>query len=173
MKYFTIFCFCFFISYSSHLNAQVPNTGFEDWDSNGEPVGWYTNNAPGVFTTITKSSDAHSGSWTMEGNVDSVSGLTVGPAIIVGEEGEGIPINFRPASLKGYNKFNSVNNDYMQVQANFFKDSVEMGVGAANLNPAGTYRADFSGVDLASGLYIAKLQAGNYSRTIKMSLLKQ
>jgi hypothetical protein len=37
---------------------------------------------------------------------------------------------------------------------------------------AGTYRADFSGNDLASGLYIAKLQAGNYSKTIKMSLLK-
>ena len=37
---------------------------------------------------------------------------------------------------------------------------------------AGTYRADFSGGDLASGLYIAKLQAGNYSKTIKMSLLK-
>ena len=90
MKYFTIFCFCLFISYSLHLNAQVPNSGFEDWDSNGEPVGWYTNNAPGVFTTITKSSDAHSGSWAVEGNVASVSGLTVGPAIIVGEEGEGI-----------------------------------------------------------------------------------
>ncbi|MCZ7609994.1 MAG: T9SS type A sorting domain-containing protein [Ignavibacterium sp.] len=37
---------------------------------------------------------------------------------------------------------------------------------------AGIYRADFSGTDLASGLYIAKLQAGNYSKTIKMSLLK-
>ena len=37
---------------------------------------------------------------------------------------------------------------------------------------AGTYRADFSDSDLASGLYIAKLQAGNYSKTIKMSLLK-
>lgn len=37
---------------------------------------------------------------------------------------------------------------------------------------AGSYRADFSGVDLASGLYIAKLQAGNYFKIIKMSLLK-
>jgi hypothetical protein len=37
---------------------------------------------------------------------------------------------------------------------------------------AGTYRADFSGINLASGLYIAKLQAGDYSQTIKMSLLK-
>jgi hypothetical protein len=37
---------------------------------------------------------------------------------------------------------------------------------------AGTYRADFTASNLASGLYIAKLQAGNYSKTIKMSLLK-
>jgi hypothetical protein len=37
---------------------------------------------------------------------------------------------------------------------------------------AGTYRVDFSGVDLASGMYIAKLQAGSYYKTIKMSLLK-
>jgi hypothetical protein len=38
--------------------------------------------------------------------------------------------------------------------------------------PAGTYRADFNGQGLASGMYIAKLQAGNYTKTIKMSLLK-
>jgi len=37
---------------------------------------------------------------------------------------------------------------------------------------AGIYRADFSGSDLASGLYIAKITAGNYTNTIKMSLLK-
>ena len=37
---------------------------------------------------------------------------------------------------------------------------------------AGSYRADFSGANLSSGLYIAKLQAGHYSKTIKMTLLK-
>jgi hypothetical protein len=37
---------------------------------------------------------------------------------------------------------------------------------------AGVYKADFSGSDLASGLYIAKITAGNYTNTIKMSLLK-
>jgi hypothetical protein len=37
---------------------------------------------------------------------------------------------------------------------------------------AGNYRTDFKAENLASGLYIAKLQAGNYSKTIKMSLLK-
>lgn len=37
---------------------------------------------------------------------------------------------------------------------------------------AGTYRTDFSGENLSSGFYIAQLQAGNFTRTIKMSLLK-
>jgi hypothetical protein len=37
---------------------------------------------------------------------------------------------------------------------------------------AGTYRADFSGEGLASGLYIARIKAGNFTQSIKMSLLK-
>lgn len=37
---------------------------------------------------------------------------------------------------------------------------------------AGTYRADFNAENLASGLYIAKLQAGNYTKSIKMTLLR-
>ena len=37
---------------------------------------------------------------------------------------------------------------------------------------AGTYRADFNGEGFSSGLYIAKLQAGNYTKSIKMTLMK-
>ncbi len=37
---------------------------------------------------------------------------------------------------------------------------------------AGVYRADFSGNGLASGLYIARITAGNYTSTIKMTLMK-
>jgi hypothetical protein len=37
---------------------------------------------------------------------------------------------------------------------------------------AGTYKAEFSGYDLASGLYFAQLQAGEYSKTITMTLMK-
>jgi Secretion system C-terminal sorting domain len=37
---------------------------------------------------------------------------------------------------------------------------------------AGTYRVDFSGTGLSSGTYIAKLQTGNYIKTIKMALMK-
>jgi len=37
---------------------------------------------------------------------------------------------------------------------------------------AGVYRADFSGNSLASGLYIARITAGNYTSSIKMTFMK-
>jgi hypothetical protein len=37
---------------------------------------------------------------------------------------------------------------------------------------AGSYRADFAGADLTSGFYVAQLRAGDYTKTIKMTLLK-
>ena len=37
---------------------------------------------------------------------------------------------------------------------------------------AGVYQADFSGKGLASGLYIARITAGNYTSSIKMTLMK-
>jgi len=37
---------------------------------------------------------------------------------------------------------------------------------------AGTYRADFIANNLASGLYVAQLKAGDFSKTIKMALMK-
>jgi len=36
----------------------------------------------------------------------------------------------------------------------------------------GSYRTDFNGEGLASGLYIARLNTGSFSKTIKMSLMK-
>ena len=37
---------------------------------------------------------------------------------------------------------------------------------------AGTYRADFIADNLSSGFYVAQLRAGDYTKTIKMTLLK-
>jgi hypothetical protein len=54
MKYFTIFCFCLFIAHSFNINAQIPNAGFEDWetdpDGNYNPVGWQTTNSFPIVT---------------------------------------------------------------------------------------------------------------------------
>lgn len=77
------------------------------------------------------------------------------------------------------NPFNPVTNiEYSIPEASFVQLNVYdvLGNEVASLvneeQSAGTYRTDFLGSSLASGLYIARLKAGVFSTTIKMSLLK-
>lgn len=121
------------------VSAQIANSGFEQWDGNGNPVSWKATNVPPAYTTIIKTSDAHSGSWAAKGDVVPFSIFTVGPSLISGEEAQGIPVNFRPAAIEGYYKFISVQDDYLQIQANFKKDGFYIGGGANNLTPANSY----------------------------------
>jgi len=99
-----------------------------------------------------------------------------GPSSV--EQISGLPMDFN-LSQNYPNPFNPTTNiEYSIPEASFVQLKVYdvLGNEVATLvneeQSAGIYRADFSGTDLASGLYIAKLQAGNYSKTIKMSLLK-
>jgi len=132
-------------------NAQIPNAGFEDWDSNGNPIGWLVTNAPPAYTTVLKTSDAHSGNWAVEGDVVTYSVFTMSPSLISGDEGIGFPINFRPASLRGYYKFDSVGDDFMQVQANFRKNGIYIGGGAAYITPANSYTQFSINIDYLNG----------------------
>lgn len=94
------------------------------------------------------------------------------------EQISGLPKDFS-LSQNYPNPFNPTTNiEYTIPEASFVQLKVYdiLGNEVATLvneeQSAGTYRADFIANNLASGLYIAKLQAGNYSQTIKMSLLK-
>ncbi|MDZ7625397.1 MAG: T9SS type A sorting domain-containing protein [Ignavibacteriaceae bacterium] len=94
------------------------------------------------------------------------------------EQISGLPQDFN-LSQNYPNPFNPTTNiEYTIPEASFVQLKVYdiLGNEVATLvneeQSAGTYKADFSGNDLASGLYIAKLQTGNYTKTIKMSLLK-
>ena len=77
------------------------------------------------------------------------------------------------------NPFNPTTNiEYSIPEQSFVELKVfdVLGNEVANLvneeQPAGTYRADFNGEGLASGLYVAQLTAGTYVQTIKMNLMK-
>ena len=77
------------------------------------------------------------------------------------------------------NPFNpSTNIEYSIPEASFVELKVYdvLGNEVATLvnkeQTAGVYRADFSGNSLASGLYIARITAGNFTNTIKMTLMK-
>lgn len=94
------------------------------------------------------------------------------------EQISGLPQDFN-LSQNYPNPFNPTTNiEYSIPQESFVQLKVYdiLGNEVATLvneeQSAGTYKADFSGNDLASGMYIAKLQAGGYHKTIKMSLLK-
>jgi hypothetical protein len=42
----------------------------------------------------------------------------------------------------------------------------------SGIQPAGYYQLNLDGSDLASGIYFLKLEAGDYTKVIKMSLIK-
>ena len=104
--------------------------------------------------------------------------LSFGPPSDVQEISSSVPDNFN-LSQNYPNPFNpSTKIEYSITEASFVQLKVYdiLGNEVAELvneeQTAGTYRADFSGENLSSGLYIAKLQADNFTKTIKMSLLK-
>lgn len=114
---------------SSLLKAQIPNNGFESWDSVGayeEPSGvWQTPNSfcAGPFYPITKSTDhypANVGNYSVkiESDTSNPSGMGViltNPVSIMGGPMPSFPISGHPTSFCGYYKFFPQNNDTMVI----------------------------------------------------------
>jgi hypothetical protein len=94
------------------------------------------------------------------------------------EQLDGLPTDFN--LRQNYpNPFNpSTNIEYIIPEASFVQLKVYdiLGNEVATLvneeQTAGTYRADFTAQNLASGFYVAQLRAGNFVKTIKMTLMK-
>lgn len=111
------------------------------------------------------------------GSMGYIDYLTfTGPSSV--EQIGGLPQDFS-LSQNYPNPFNPLTNiEYTIPEASFVQLKVYdiLGKEVATLvneeQSAGTYRADFTAENLASGLYITKLQAGSHTKTIKMSLLK-
>jgi hypothetical protein len=94
------------------------------------------------------------------------------------EQLDGLPVDFS-LSQNYPNPFNPTTNiEYTIPEASFVQLKVYdiLGNEVASLvnqeQTAGTYRADFTASNLASGFYVAQLKAGDFSKTIKMTLMK-
>ena len=101
------------------LQAQILNGGFEQWVS-GEPVNWKTNNIndPKIsLIPITKTSDAHSGSFALKGEVVTVldSQFTFSPVLFSGPDGVGFSFSGQPKQIRGYYQFNPVGGDAFSI----------------------------------------------------------
>jgi len=94
------------------------------------------------------------------------------------EQISGLPKDFS-LSQNYPNPFNPTTNiEYTIPEASFVQLKVFdiLGNEVATLvneeQSAGTYRADFTADNIASGFYVAQLRAGDFSKTIKMTLMK-
>jgi hypothetical protein len=108
--------------FSSAAFCQIPNAGFENWTS-GNPDNWEASNS-GQFVTITQSTDAHSGSYSVKGAVLSISGFSIPPALITKFAYTG-----RPASLSGFYKLTSVSSDSLVITVALYKNNNGIGAG--------------------------------------------
>jgi hypothetical protein len=119
-----------------------------------------------------------SGNPPLGGGYAYVDELSFGPPSDVYEISSNIPDNF-DLSQNYPNPFNpSTKIEYSIPEASFVQLKVYdiLGNEVAELvneeQSAGTYRADFIADNLSSGFYVAQLRAGDYTKTIKMTLLK-
>ncbi|HSD62243.1 MAG TPA: T9SS type A sorting domain-containing protein [Ignavibacteriaceae bacterium] len=118
--------------------AQIPNPGFEDW-TNGNPDGWFPNNIPPLYSTITQTSSAHSGSSALQGTVVSYFDTPISPLILSGTDGQGFPYTSHPGSFHGFYKMTTVGGDYLSGYAVFIKNGQFIGSAYINLGSAGSY----------------------------------
>ena len=105
------------------VSAQIPNAGFENWTA-GAPNSWLTNNVPTIATPITQSSDAHSGTYSMQGAVISYLTIPYTPTAFAY-----FTINDRYSSLMGWYKFSPVGGDSLVAFIYFLKNQSLIGFG--------------------------------------------
>ena len=132
-------------------STQVPNGGFETW-ANGVPEGFAANNLPPNFLPITQSTDAHSGSYAVKGEVLAnplFPGQNAAPTLMsVGITGLG------PASLTGWYKFTPANSaTYLLISLNAVDQNNQMtGYGFQQIfNGASSYTQFTIPVDYSLG----------------------
>lgn len=130
----------------TNLLGQLPNSGFESW-TNGIPDGWWANNLPGLISPIFQSSEAHSGNYSVRGEVLDFMGSNAGPVFSVSTNGFGAPISQRYKTHSGWYKFMPVEGDIIVVKVNLMKDETPVAWADLEISEATTaykkYSIDF------------------------------
>ncbi len=123
--------------------SQIPNSGFEQWAA-GNPVGWATPNSPGFFVPITQSTDAHSGTYAVKGQVVNFVGLAISPSLVSGDSLGGFSFNQRPAALQGYYKYSPVGGDLFFATAIFYSQGMGIAFGEILISNTATGYTQFT-----------------------------
>ena len=142
MKYVIISAALFFLSVGV-LFAQdtIPNAGFEHWTL-GNPDNWVTDNIPPTYVPLTKSTDVHGGSFSLQGAVIDI-GAGYGYAPVVWAS---FPIRAHYGSLTGFYKFSPVGGDTVMITIYMFKQDSPIGFGFFQTGASSATYTEFSAV---------------------------
>jgi hypothetical protein len=99
--------------------SQIPNSGFENW-TGSDPTGWATSNAPVLYTNVTPSTDAHTGSYAVRGDAVLIYTMVIEPVIQSGPGGHGFAYSQKPLSFTGYYKFFPQSGDRFGINVELF-----------------------------------------------------
>lgn len=121
--------------------AQIPNPGFENWTA-AEPSSWLSDNTY-LWSPVTKSIDAHSGSSAISGTSILYDTYVIQPTISSGINGGGFGVNTRPAALHGWYQFTPVGGDVLVISVVLAKGGNGIGVGSVVVTKAQDGFAEF------------------------------
>lgn len=128
------------------LEAQIPNSGFENW-SNGEPDNWLTNNLPGTWVTVSSSGISQSGSFAAKLEVADFNGGPIYPALSAT-----FPISQNYGSLDGYYQFHPTINEMILIGLAYtFKDGLLIGNAVLEIESTSSNYSQFSADILGNG----------------------
>lgn len=147
MKKYYFLASALIILVGSVFSQTIPNAGFENWITTGSyanPQFWDSPNAETAvipiigFSTVTKSTDAHSGSFSARLETKSLLGMPIPGMLTLGNLTiniasfnftltGGVPFNLRPEKLKGFYKYAPAGGDTMVVGVVFYKNNLSGG----------------------------------------------
>jgi len=126
--------------------AQDPDFGFENWPG-VDPSGWVTSNMPVItLFPVTKSTDAHSGTYAVRGGVVSfpITGTAFSPLLQSGLGGHGFPVSVRYTEVTGYYKFSPLGGDKLALNFGMFSGGKYIATGAEAITAAASGWTQFS-----------------------------
>jgi len=126
------------VAFSATAFAQIPDPGFETWTGT-TPTGWITDNVPGADTLIFKTTDAHSGTYAVQGLATSLFSVGVPPTL-----NALFPWTARPTTFSGYYKYSPVGGDTLFIAVVFAKSSSPIAVAIFRTTTAAASYTQFS-----------------------------
>jgi hypothetical protein len=138
MKYF--YLFILMLLSVSNVNAQIPNSGFENWTDDITPQEWGTNNIPTFWTTVSKTSAAHTGSFAAKLEIADFNGGPMFPVLSTTFQ-----VNQSYTSLNGFYQFHPTSNEViLAIVAYFFKNGGLSATGVLDIETASETYSTFN-----------------------------